>query len=102
LEGQTPNNCKSRRLLGGTRRLVFSKREAQDLNQDIPEQKNVHQCLVSVQVKFVDLISLKHQYRYMKREGKMIRTDGHKLLLDALKLIGISRSDRVPNYQGIF
>jgi hypothetical protein len=28
-----------------------------------------------------------------------IKADGSKLLLDALKLIAISRSDRVPNYQ---
>jgi hypothetical protein len=33
---------------------------------------------------------------------KTIKTDGRKLLLDALKLIGISRSDGVPNYRGIF
>jgi hypothetical protein len=31
LEGQTPNWGKSLRLLAGTRRLTFSKREAQDL-----------------------------------------------------------------------
>jgi hypothetical protein len=29
---------------------------------------------------------------------KTIKTDGHKLLLDALKLIGIGGRDRVPNY----
>jgi hypothetical protein len=32
----------------------------------------------------------------------MIKMDGHKLLLDALKLIGISGCDRVPYYRGIF
>jgi hypothetical protein len=31
-----------------------------------------------------------------------IKTDGRKLLLDALKLIGISGCDRVPYYRGIF
>jgi hypothetical protein len=31
-----------------------------------------------------------------------IKTDGSKLLLDALKLIGISGCDRVSNYRGIF
>jgi hypothetical protein len=31
----------------------------------------------------------------------VIKTDGRKLLLDELKLIGISQSDGVPNYQGI-
>jgi hypothetical protein len=38
----------------------------------------------------------------MEREEETIKTDGRKLLLDALKLIGISRSDRVANFQGIF
>jgi hypothetical protein len=38
----------------------------------------------------------------MEHKGKTIETDGRKLLLDALKLIGISRSDGVPNYRGIF
>jgi hypothetical protein len=33
---------------------------------------------------------------------KSIKTEGRKLLLDALKLIGISGRDRVPNYRGIF
>jgi hypothetical protein len=33
---------------------------------------------------------------------KTIKTDGCKLLLDALKLIGISGCDRVPYYRGIF
>jgi hypothetical protein len=31
-----------------------------------------------------------------------ITTDGRKLLPDTLKLIGINRRDRVPNYRGIF
>jgi hypothetical protein len=30
---------------------------------------------------------------------KTIETDGQNLLLDALKLIGINRRDRVSNYQ---
>jgi hypothetical protein len=33
---------------------------------------------------------------------KTIKTDGRKLLLDALELIGISGSTGVPNYWGIF
>jgi hypothetical protein len=33
---------------------------------------------------------------------KTIKTDGRKILLDALKLIGIDGRDRVPNYRGIF
>jgi hypothetical protein len=33
---------------------------------------------------------------------KTIKTDGRKLLLDALKLIGISGRNKVPNYRGIF
>jgi hypothetical protein len=32
---------------------------------------------------------------------KTIKTDGRKLLLDALKLIGISGRNRVPDYRGI-
>jgi hypothetical protein len=31
-----------------------------------------------------------------------IVTDGRTLLLDALKLVGIGRRDRIPNYRGIF
>jgi hypothetical protein len=31
-----------------------------------------------------------------------IKRDGRKLLLDTLKLVGISRCDRIPNYRGIF
>jgi hypothetical protein len=38
----------------------------------------------------------------MEHEGRTIETDGCKLLLDALKLIGIGGRDRVPNYRGIF
>jgi hypothetical protein len=34
--------------------------------------------------------------------GKTVKTDGRKLLLDALKLVGIDRCDRIPNYRGIF
>jgi hypothetical protein len=33
---------------------------------------------------------------------KMIKTKRCKLLLDELKLIGISGCDRVPYYRGIF
>jgi hypothetical protein len=35
-------------------------------------------------------------------KGKTIETDECKLLLDALKLVGISRRDRIQNYLGIF
>jgi hypothetical protein len=39
----------------------------------------------------------------MEQEGEeTIKTDGWKILLDALKLIGISERDRVPNYRRIF
>jgi hypothetical protein len=38
----------------------------------------------------------------MEHEGKTMKTDGRKLLLDALKLIGISGRNGVPNYRGIF
>jgi hypothetical protein len=33
---------------------------------------------------------------------KTIKTDGRKLLLDALKLVAISGPDRILNYGGIF
>jgi hypothetical protein len=38
----------------------------------------------------------------MEHEEKKMKTGGRKLLHDALKLIGISGRDRVPNYRGIF
>jgi hypothetical protein len=62
----------------------------------------MHQGDVSVYVKIVGLISLRHQYKYMEHEAKNDKTDGRKLLLDALKLIDISRRHGVPNYRGIF
>jgi hypothetical protein len=62
----------------------------------------MHQYDVSFYVKNVDSIYVRQQYNNMKHEGRTIKTDGGKLLLDALKLIGISRRDRVPNYRGIF
>jgi hypothetical protein len=34
----------------------------------------------------------------MNMREKTIKTDGRKLLLDALELIGISGSNGVPNY----
>jgi hypothetical protein len=43
------------------------------------------------------------QHNYKEQEWKKtIKTNGCKLLLDALKLIGISGCDRVPYYRGIF
>jgi hypothetical protein len=63
----------------------------------------MHQDDIIVYAKIVDLISLRHQYKYMEHEGgEKVKSDEHKLLLDALKLIGISGSDRIPNYQSIF
>jgi hypothetical protein len=106
LEGQTPNNCEVPKTAGrNTKANVFQKGSAGfkttiDLNKN-KNKKKVHP-VVSVYVKFVDLISLKHHYKYMEREGETIKTDGRKLLLDALELIGIIRSDRVRNSRGIF
>jgi hypothetical protein len=34
--------------------------------------------------------------------GKVIETEERKLLLDALKLVGIGRRDNIPNYRGTF
>jgi hypothetical protein len=34
--------------------------------------------------------------------GGAIETDGRKLLPDVLKLVGIGRYVRIPNYRGIF
>jgi hypothetical protein len=97
LEGQTPNNGKSLRFLGGTRRQTFSKSEAQDLGHDSPKKKNVRQGDVFFYVKNVDLIPLRQKYNYKVHEGKNYR-NGHKVLLDALKLVGIGTPDRIPNY----
>jgi intein-encoded DNA endonuclease-like protein len=57
----------------------------------------VHQDDISFYVKNVDLISLRQKYEYNVK-GKTIKTDGRKLLLDALKLIGIGGRNRVPDY----
>jgi hypothetical protein len=38
---------------------------------------------------------------YVEHEEKNDRTDGHKLLLDALRFIGISECDIIPYYRGI-
>lgn len=55
----------------------------------------MHQGHVSVYVKNADLISLSNSISsiYMKHEGKTIKTDGHKVMLNALKLIGICGRD---------
>jgi hypothetical protein len=51
----------------------------------------------------VHLISLRHQYKYLEHKGKKtIETDGHKLLLNTPKLVGIGRCDRIPDHRGIF
>jgi hypothetical protein len=65
-------------------------------------KKEVHQCDVFVYVEDVVLISLRRKISYKEYDGKTIKTDGRKLLRDALKFVGISRRDKVPNYLGIF
>jgi hypothetical protein len=65
------------------------------------DQKKKHQGHVSVNVKNVDLINLRQQDKYMEHEGKYDK-NGRKILLDPLKVIGISGRDGVPNYRGIF
>jgi hypothetical protein len=65
-------------------------------------KKKVHEGVVSAYVENVDLISLRQTYNYREQEGKTIKTEGRKLLLDALKLFDISGCDRIPNYPGIF
>ncbi|PNF19798.1 hypothetical protein B7P43_G14309 [Cryptotermes secundus] len=67
---------------------IFQKRSAGFKMKDL-NKKKVHQGDFSIYVKNVNLGSLKHQYKYMEYEGKN-KTDGRKLLLDVLKLIGIS------------
>jgi hypothetical protein len=67
----------------------------------IDMEKKVHQGDVSVFVKNVDLIYLRQKYKEHERE-KTTETDGRKLLLDALKLVGIGGRDRIPNYRSIF
>jgi hypothetical protein len=76
---------------------IFQKGSAGFKATNDMNKKKVLQSGVSVYVTSVDLISLRHQYKYMEHKGKTIETDGRKLLLDALKLIGISRIDGVPN-----
>jgi hypothetical protein len=60
-------------------------------------QRDVYDC-----VKKADLISLRQKYSYKEHEAKTIGNPGRKLLLDVLKFVGITRSDGVPNYRGIF
>jgi hypothetical protein len=64
----------------------------------------VHQGDVSVYIENVDLIYLRQKYNYKEHEEekKTIETDRGKPLLNALKLVGISRRDRIPNCRGIF
>jgi hypothetical protein len=62
----------------------------------------MHQVDVSVYVKNVHLTSLRKNDNYMEHRGKTTETDGRKLLLDTLKLVGIAKRDRIPNYRGIF
>jgi hypothetical protein len=35
-------------------------------------------------------------------KARTIETEGNKLLLDAMKFIGIGRLDKIPNYLSIF
>jgi hypothetical protein len=51
---------------------------------------------VSFYIKNVDLTSLRQKYNYKEHDGKIDR-NRHKLLLDAHKLVGISRHDGMPN-----
>jgi hypothetical protein len=60
--------------------------------------KKVYQDDVSAHVGNVDVISLRQTCNYRGYEGKTIEADGCKLLLDSLKLFGISRRDRITNY----
>jgi hypothetical protein len=65
----------------------------------------VHEGDVFFYVNNVDLISLRQKYKYncKEHEGEeTIETDGYKLLLDALKLVGIGILVRIRNYRGIF
>jgi hypothetical protein len=77
-----------------TKANIFQKGSA-GFKATIDLNKKVHQGGVSVYVKIVDSISLRHQYKYMEHMGKTIETDGRKLLLHAPKLIGISRSEEM-------
>jgi hypothetical protein len=64
-------------------------------------KKKVHPYNVSAYVENVDLISLRQTYNYREHEGRNDK-DGRKLLLDVLKLFGISRRERIPNYRVIY
>jgi hypothetical protein len=62
----------------------------------------VHEGDVSVYVNDVDLISLSQKHNSKEHEGKTIERDGRVFLLGAVKLVGIGRRERIPNYRGIF
>jgi hypothetical protein len=61
----------------------------------------LHQGDISVYVKNIDLISLRQKYYYKEHEGKTMEKEGHKLLLDGLKLAGINKRDNIPKYRDI-
>jgi hypothetical protein len=61
-----------------------------------------HQGDVSLYVKNVDSISLRQKNNYKKHEGKTTEADRRKLLLNALKLVGINGRDKFPDYRGAF
>jgi hypothetical protein len=73
---------------------IFQKRSAR-FKVTIDLNKEVHTNNVPSYVKNVNLISLRQRYRYKEYEEKPIKTDGHELLLDALKFTGISGHDRI-------
>jgi hypothetical protein len=85
----------------GTRRLTFYRRKVQDLR---PRQarKEMHQGDSSVYAENVDLNFYGKSITIRNMRGKTIETDGPKLPLDALKLVGIGRRDRISNYRDIF
>jgi hypothetical protein len=68
---------------------------------DLNTHKKIHQDDVSFYIKNVGLIFLRQKYKYKEYEEKNDTTERRKLLLDALKFVGISGCDRAPNYQGV-
>jgi hypothetical protein len=89
------------KIAGKNTKSNFWQKENAEFKATTDLQRNMHQD-VYFYVKNVDLISPRQKCNYMEYEGKNDTTDWRKFLQDALKLIGISGRDKVPNCRGKF
>jgi hypothetical protein len=81
---------------------IFNKRGARfeatvDLNKKKGHRGNISSC-----AKNEDIIFQGNSIIISNMREKAIKTNGCKLLLDALKLIGVIECNRVPYYRSIF